>query len=72
MRRLRAMLENLIEVVPSDRAPALREQLMLLDRSIEHNFPEPVDRVAAGVCDYQGIGGSSLSHVSDTSIEPKK
>ena len=64
LRRLRAMLENLIEVVPSDRAPALREQLMSLDRSIEHNFPESVDRAAAGVCDYQGIGGSPLSHVS--------
>jgi uncharacterized membrane protein len=65
MRRLRAMLEDLIEVVPPDRTPVLREQLRLLERSVERNFLETRDRAVAGVGDYQGLGGSRLSHASD-------
>jgi uncharacterized membrane protein len=60
MRRLRAMLENLIEALPSHRNPPLREQLLLLDRSVERNFPDPEDRREAGICDFQGIGGSRV------------
>jgi hypothetical protein len=50
-------LENLIEVVPSDCAPALQEPLTLLDGSIERTYSEIADRAAANVRDYQGIGG---------------
>jgi uncharacterized membrane protein len=57
-RRTRAMLENLIEVVLPARAGLLREQLRLLDVSVERSFVEPEDRANAGHGDYQGMGGS--------------
>ncbi len=56
-RRLRAMLENLIQTVPEARAKLLRHELTLLHRSAERFFAEPEDRVLAEVSDFQGVGG---------------
>jgi uncharacterized membrane protein len=56
-RRLRAMLESLIQGVPEDRASLLRQELSLLRRSAERFFPEPEDRASADVSDTQGMGG---------------
>src|SRR5262249_38673307 len=56
-RRLRAMLENLIQVLPEVRAALLREELALLHRSAERVFAEPEDRALAEVGDFQGVGG---------------
>ena len=56
-RRLRAMLENLIQILPSVRAPALREELNLLDRSAQRGFSDHEDQVRAETADYQGVGG---------------
>ena len=65
-RRLRAMLENLMEVLPPERAGLLREELALVHRSVERFFPEPEDRTLAGVSDLQGMGGkSAASPVTD-------
>jgi uncharacterized membrane protein len=61
-RRLRGMLENLIEVLPPERIPPLQEQVSLLERAAERNFPEPEERKLAGTGDYQGIGGSRWRH----------
>ena len=58
-RRLRAMLENLIQSVPEDRAVLLRQELSLLRRSAERSFPEPEDRALADISDAQGMGGTS-------------
>jgi uncharacterized membrane protein len=55
-RRLRAMLENLIETLPEIRTPILREELSLLHRSAERFFVEPEDRALAEVSDFQGVG----------------
>jgi uncharacterized membrane protein len=55
-RRLRAMLENLIETLPEMRAPVLRQELALLHRTVERSFPQAEDRVMAGMCDPQGVG----------------
>jgi uncharacterized membrane protein len=57
-RRLRAMLENLIETLPESRGALLRQELALLHRSAERFFTEPEDRVMADVSDFQGVGGS--------------
>ena len=57
MRRMRAMLENLIQTLPERRAPALRLELNLLCRSAERCFAEPEDRALAQVSDSQGVGG---------------
>jgi uncharacterized membrane protein len=56
-RRLRAMLENLIEGLPEERAAPLRLELALLHRSAERSFPDPEDRVLADISDVQGVGG---------------
>jgi uncharacterized membrane protein len=56
-RRLRAMLENLIETLPAERGVLLRQELDLLRRSIERSFPEIEDRALADVSDPQGVGG---------------
>jgi uncharacterized membrane protein len=57
VRRLRAMLEDLSEVLPPERAALLRGELALLDRSVERSFPEPEDQAQASVSDLQGVGG---------------
>jgi uncharacterized membrane protein len=56
-RRLRAMLENLIQTLPESRTALLRRELTLLHRSVERAFPEPEDRSLADVSDFQGVGG---------------
>jgi uncharacterized membrane protein len=57
-RRLRAMLENLVEVLSPERAALLRRELTLLQRSTGRSFPEPEDQALAGVSDLQGVGGA--------------
>jgi uncharacterized membrane protein len=56
-RRLRAMLENLIQTLPEERVPRLRQELSLLHRSAERFFLEPEDRALADVSDSQGVSG---------------
>jgi len=56
-RRLRAMLENLIQTLPEERATSLRQELKLLQRSAERFFTEPEDRALADISDFQGVGG---------------
>ena len=57
-RRLRAMLENLIETLPEQRRPLLRQELSLLHRKVENAFREPEDLARADTGDAQGMGGS--------------
>jgi uncharacterized membrane protein len=57
-RRMRAMLENLIETLPAERIPLLREELTLLRRSAERCFTDPEDRALAAESDSQGVGGN--------------
>jgi uncharacterized membrane protein len=56
-RRLRAMIENLIECLPEERAALLRPELDVLHRSSERSFTEPADRALADIGDLQGMGG---------------
>jgi uncharacterized membrane protein len=58
VRRLRAMIENLLAVLPEIRHPALHEQLRLLNSTVERSFADPADRAAAGIGDYQGVGSA--------------
>jgi uncharacterized membrane protein len=58
-RRLRAMIENLIETLPKHRHPALQRELDLLDRETEKYFRYPEDLALARVGDPQGLGGAS-------------
>jgi uncharacterized membrane protein len=56
-RRLRAMLENLIQTLPDERAPLLRQELTVLHRSAQRFFTDPEDRAQADISDFQGVGG---------------
>jgi uncharacterized membrane protein len=58
MRRMRSMLGNLNETLPPHRHAELRQQLELLDRTVEEHFSFPEDRVLAHIPDSQGLGGS--------------
>ncbi len=57
-RRLRAMLENLIETLPERRAPLLHKELGLLERTSKRAFPDADDQALAEIGDRQGLGGS--------------
>lgn len=60
VRRLRAMIENLVQTIPSHRHQALSQQLALLDREIEWNFKHPEELALARVSDSQGLGGHAM------------
>jgi uncharacterized membrane protein len=57
-RRMRAMIENLLQTLPDYRHPALREELNLLDSSLLAHYPLPQDLALARVPDSQGLGGA--------------
>jgi uncharacterized membrane protein len=57
MRRLRAMLENLIDTLPVRRAPLLHQELGLLVASSNRVFLDMDDQLLAKAADLQGIGG---------------
>jgi uncharacterized membrane protein len=57
-RRMRAMLESLIRVVPQDRAVRLREELDLLHRTLDRAFLDAEDRTRADRPDSLGMGGA--------------
>jgi uncharacterized membrane protein len=57
-RRLRAMLERLLEALPESRRPPLEEELAMLGSAVKREFDDEADRKRASVADYQGVGGS--------------
>jgi uncharacterized membrane protein len=64
MRRLRAMVQNLIDSLPRIREPRLAVELELLDSSIRRVFPDVEDQVLAETADFQGLGGSREAHIN--------
>jgi hypothetical protein len=58
VRRMRSMLENLVQTLPPHRHAELRLQLALLDLTIEQRFTLPEDLAIARIADPQGLGGS--------------
>ena len=59
VRRLRAMIENLIQTLPPYRHAALHQELALLDREIERHFDYPEELSLARIANSQGLGGHS-------------
>jgi uncharacterized membrane protein len=59
VRRLRAMIEALMQNLPAERLAAIRLESELLERTIEKFFPLPEDLNRARVADTQGMGGAS-------------
>ncbi len=58
-RRLRAMLEDLLDDVRPDRRAAVTAELAALDAIVDRTFPDPADRAFAAAADRQGLGGST-------------
>ncbi|MET9609295.1 DUF2254 domain-containing protein [Streptomyces sp. NPDC006512] len=56
-RRLRALLEDLLETQPAERLTAVRAELGLLDEAVRRTFTDPARRATAQTPDRQGIGG---------------
>ena len=59
VRRMRAMIENLVQTLPPNRCESLLRQLSLLDREVERIFTYPEELALARVADAQGLGGHS-------------
>ena len=59
MRRLRAMIENLGQTLPSHRHAELQQELSLLDREARRLFLYPEELALAAIPDSQGLGGHS-------------
>ena len=57
VRRMRAMLESLMHTLPPHRHAELRQQLELLDRTIEAHYTFPEDLAIARIPRYAGVGG---------------
>jgi uncharacterized membrane protein len=70
MRRLRAMLENLLLTLPERRRPLLRQELSLVQRSSRRFFPEPEDLALAEVSDAQGVGGKPAPSEKRVEAQP--
>jgi uncharacterized membrane protein len=58
-RRLRAMLNDLEGAVAAANRPAVKKQLVALDRTVLENFTDESDRAFAMTSDEQGLGGAS-------------
>ena len=67
MRRMRAMIDNLLLSLPKRRHPSLLRELRLLDLTIDENFAFPEDRALARIADAQGLGGSTVIAGKDRS-----
>ena len=60
VRRLRAMIGNLIHTLPEHRHAALQAQLALLDHAIKAIYILPEELVLARATDSQGLGGTPI------------
>jgi uncharacterized membrane protein len=60
-RRLRAMIQNLVDSLPEHRRPALALELDLLDRTVEQLHQLPEDLALARQPDSQGLGGTAVA-----------
>jgi uncharacterized membrane protein len=69
-RRLRAMIDDLIRVAPSDRVEPLVRQRELLDASLARDFADAADREAARLPDLQGHGFSNGRLALDSESHP--
>jgi hypothetical protein len=68
VRRMRAMIENLKETLPSHRQDELQNQLGLLEREAKRLFHYPEELALASIPDSQGLGGHSSTFSQEAKI----
>jgi uncharacterized membrane protein len=56
MRRMRALINDLIASLPAERRPALEHQLRRLDSTITRTFADNEEKLEASIEDRQGLG----------------
>jgi uncharacterized membrane protein len=59
VRRLRAMIDHVMQYLPDSRQVALQRERDLLDRTVQKLYVFPEDLVLARIPDSQGLGGAS-------------
>jgi len=57
MRRMRALLEKLLQEVRPEHRPAVKAEIARLDATVAAGFSGSIDRGRAGIADRQGLGG---------------
>ncbi|KRB62154.1 hypothetical protein ASE04_19985 [Rhizobium sp. Root708] len=65
-RRLRAVLEYALQVLPEFRRPPLRTEMDLLDRRLTELYHFPEDLALARIADSQGLGGGKTTVAQPT------
>ncbi|MBK8294502.1 MAG: DUF2254 domain-containing protein [Solirubrobacterales bacterium] len=60
-RRLRSLLDDLLERVPAERRAPVEAQLALVEASVRRTSSEGAEQVLAGTGDRQGVGTPRLS-----------
>jgi uncharacterized membrane protein len=58
MRRMKALVNELISILPEERQPALRHWQERLEVLVERSFPDQLDRLDASAEDRQGLGST--------------
>jgi uncharacterized membrane protein len=66
VRRLRAVILNLMETLPAHRHPALQIEMDLLEREISRRQQHPENIALARIPDTQGLGGASYGRRGST------
>jgi len=64
VRRMKALLSDLIDALPNERVPALRGQQKRLDGSVARSFPDVEDQLEASTGDREGLGSSRRSRTA--------
>jgi uncharacterized membrane protein len=62
MRRMMALVMELLSSMPEERQPAVRRRLERLQSTIARTFRDPEDVLSASLEDRQGLGSSRLEH----------
>lgn len=70
MRRLQALLQDLLDVLPAERAAPVERYLQRVKNSIQHHFVDFQDRLSAQQADRQGMGLSRPIEALDDQTPP--
>jgi len=65
MRRMKALVSDLIDTLPEERCLALRHEQKRLDRTIARSFPDIEDQLEASAEDREGFGAARRHHAND-------
>lgn len=69
-RRLRAVLDSLMQLAPPARHAAVRKQIAMFDDGLAHAYANESERAHAGTPDHIGLGGMRQPRLGVTGGEP--